>query len=87
MIVMGRGGFQVVTFLLFGFLAISALIYGAYGSDSATPLMTHFDEFGKPVAWITREKFPALYLGSALMMAVAGSAVALLTPKEWIPTL
>jgi hypothetical protein len=83
---MSRKTFQGVALLLFGFVPIVALIYAVDARSLPTALMAHFDSStGKPVAWITTSRFLELYLGCAVVVGVAGSAAALLTPRGWEP--
>jgi len=82
-----RRTFKGVAFLLFGFVPLAAVVYGLDAGRLPSSLVARFDPSGIPVAWISRSRFLGLYLACMLLIAIAGSSIALLTPEGWVPDL
>ena len=84
---MARRTFQAVACLLFGFLPLIVVVHAIDAASLPSSLISHFDSSGTPAAWITKSGLLELYLGCMLLIALAGSATAYLTPKGWVPDL
>lgn len=84
---MARRIFQAVACLLFGFLPLTAVVYAFNGVSLPSRLIARFDSSGMPVAWMAKSRFLGLYMACMLLIAVAGSTTALLTPEDWEPDL
>ncbi len=84
---MGRRTFQAFACLLFGFVPLTVVVHVTGAAGLPSSLVSHFNSDGTPAAWITKSGLLELYLGCMLLVALAGSAIAYLSPKEWVPDL
>jgi len=87
MSIVARRTFQRVAFLLFGFVPLAAVVYVLDARSLPSSLVARFDPSGTPVAWISKGRFLGLYLAFMLLIAIAGSSIALLAPEGWVPDL
>jgi hypothetical protein len=82
---MARRTFQAIACLLFGFVPVT-IVFHRIGAEGLPPsLIAHFNPAGTPSAWITKTGLLELYLACVMLIALAGSATAFLTPKNWKP--
>jgi hypothetical protein len=82
---MARWTFQAVGCLLFGFVPLTIAVHAINSASLPSSLIAHFGSSGTPVAWITKTGLLELHLGCVMLIALAGSATAYLTPKCWVP--
>jgi len=84
---MARRTFQAVACLLFGFVPLTVVVHAIDGARLPSSLTAKWNSSGTPVARITKSGLLELYLGCVMLIALAGSATAYLTPKARIPDL
>lgn len=82
---MTRRTFQAVACLLFGFVPLIIVFHKIASESLPSSLIGHFNSAGTPSAWITKTGLLELYLGCVMLIALAGTAAAFLTPKDWEP--
>ncbi len=84
---MARRAFQGVAFLLFGYVPLAAVVYALDAGSLPSSLVARFDPSGTPITWIPKSRFLGLCLACMLLIAIAGSSIALLIPEGWVPDL
>jgi len=82
---MARRTFQAIACLLFGFVPVTIGFHRIGAERLPSSLIAHFNSAGTPSTWITKTGLLELYLGCVVLIALAGSATAFLTPKNWKP--
>jgi hypothetical protein len=82
---MARRTFQVFACLLFSFVPLTVVVHSVDGASLPSSLIARWDSSGTPIAWITKSGLLELHLGCVMLIALAGSAAAFLTPKNWEP--